>query len=422
MIGNDRLFEIYRQPYARFVYGQRFNAPQDNYEYFRQKASPYGGAGGGGFIAGILPGVLTVDGVPAARQIELRIRSHNRRVIATTWSDPNSGTYRFDDLNPSQEYDLIARDHNRVYSDIIIPALKPWPYAVSLSEPLRNFYHKTIVFESEIIGGAPPYTLSEYIPDEGFNLSIDNQKLVIEGEITSNTNEVLTFTIRDSDSHESTFSTIISDDPYWTSTISLLPMTGPDGSTVVEDVFPRHTWTVRGGARISDNETPLFGQSSLYLNGTNAYLRNDAIASELANLNTFTVEVWVLKRGPGSERGYIMAFNTSSGGNTILIGDGTVNYDSDAYSFDELPIDNKWHHFALSVEGGIFRVFVDGMMVHETSHSVRINSSDRFSLGQEYDNNNPTNFLEGNLGYFRATKAARYTQSFIPPEAPFPGF
>lgn len=376
--------------------------------------------GGDGYISGQLPGIVSVDGSPAARRVE--VRSRETGVLhSTTWSSPIDGTYRIMSLDPQREFDVIARDHNRVYSDVIIPAVKPWPYDITI-KGLKDFYRESIYVESEITGGVPPYTLTVISPIEGIDVSLNDRTLKIEGELPEREAQSLTFTLRGSDSEESVFSTIIGGDPYWDSTVSLLPMTGPADSTVFEDARSHNTWLVRGDAHISNIEPLLFEQNTASFNGVDAYLRNDTVATELAGLDTFTIEVWILKRGRGSERAYFMSFNTSTGGNTILLGDGNNTYGANNYSMDEIPLDGKWHHYALSVNRGTFRVFLDGNMLHEISHPIRINSTDRFSLGQEYDNNNPTNFLEGNLGYFRATKVARYTQNFIPPEAPFPGF
>lgn len=80
-----------------------------------------------GYIAGEPPdGIVTVEGAPAVRSLECRHRQ-SRRVMQLTMSNPD-GTYRFDNLDPLEEYDIIGRDFNREFSDVIIPAVKPVPY------------------------------------------------------------------------------------------------------------------------------------------------------------------------------------------------------------------------------------------------------------------------------------------------------
>lgn len=82
---------------------------------------------GGGYIAGEAPdGLVTVNSVAGARRIEVRHR-RSRIVLATTFSASN-GTYRFDGLNPAEEFDVIGRDWSRTYGDFIAYAIKPKPY------------------------------------------------------------------------------------------------------------------------------------------------------------------------------------------------------------------------------------------------------------------------------------------------------
>ena len=82
---------------------------------------------GAGYISGALPdGVVTVGGAPAAREVECRHR-RSRTVMAVVFSRAD-GTYRFDNLDPKEEYDIIGRDYLREYSDVVVPAVKPIPY------------------------------------------------------------------------------------------------------------------------------------------------------------------------------------------------------------------------------------------------------------------------------------------------------
>lgn len=81
---------------------------------------------GAGYIAGESPGLVTVNDVPSAREVEIRHR-RTRIIVATTFSAPD-GTYRIDNLNPDQEFDVIARDWSGTYNDVIVSRVKPQPY------------------------------------------------------------------------------------------------------------------------------------------------------------------------------------------------------------------------------------------------------------------------------------------------------
>ncbi len=96
----------------------------------RHLPAPWAWAASGprGYIAGELPdGLVTVGGAPAAREVECRHRL-SRTPIARVFSKAD-GTYRFDNLPLGEEYDVIGRDHLRVYGDVIAYAIEPEPYA-----------------------------------------------------------------------------------------------------------------------------------------------------------------------------------------------------------------------------------------------------------------------------------------------------
>lgn len=108
---------------------------------------------GRGYIAGILPGIVTVNGVPSGRSVEARHRT-TRRVIETAFSAPD-GSYRFDGLDPAQEFDIIGRDWSGTYNDVIVSRVRPCPYAVQSATGTftANDAAKTLDGAIEIAGG-----------------------------------------------------------------------------------------------------------------------------------------------------------------------------------------------------------------------------------------------------------------------------
>lgn len=87
------------------------------------KGSPLPSLAGNGYIAGVAPGVLTVNGAPASREIEVRDRS-TRAIVFVGFCNPD-GTYRVNGLNPARKYDVIARDWQGVYNDVIRSNITP---------------------------------------------------------------------------------------------------------------------------------------------------------------------------------------------------------------------------------------------------------------------------------------------------------
>lgn len=80
-----------------------------------------------GYIAGEVPdGLVTVNSVPGSREVLLFHRL-TRQIIDYTWSASN-GTYRFNDLPVDEEFDVVARDYQRAWGDVIAYAIKPLPY------------------------------------------------------------------------------------------------------------------------------------------------------------------------------------------------------------------------------------------------------------------------------------------------------
>lgn len=96
-------------------------------------ASIHGAGGalgrGNGHIAGVAPGLLTVDGAPARRPILLFFRQGlGLQPIAQSFSRAD-GTYQFAYLDESAAFTLVALDseriHNAVVADLIVPVAMP---------------------------------------------------------------------------------------------------------------------------------------------------------------------------------------------------------------------------------------------------------------------------------------------------------
>lgn len=79
--------------------------------------------GGAGRIAGTVMFDSTPD-YPVWRRVRLFDRRDNR-LVRETWSDPITGAYRFDDINPARLYVVIAYDHTGVYNAEIRDSITP---------------------------------------------------------------------------------------------------------------------------------------------------------------------------------------------------------------------------------------------------------------------------------------------------------
>lgn len=81
--------------------------------------------GGGGRIAGTVKNTGTPD-FPVWRRVRLFLR-RDGRLVREVWSDPVTGAYGFDYLNPAYSYTVIAHDHTGQYNAEISDDITPEP-------------------------------------------------------------------------------------------------------------------------------------------------------------------------------------------------------------------------------------------------------------------------------------------------------
>ncbi len=79
--------------------------------------------GGSGRIAGSVKVDSNPD-YPVWRRVRLFDQRDNR-LVAETWSDPVTGAYSFDYINPDRLYVVVSYDHTGVYNAEILDALAP---------------------------------------------------------------------------------------------------------------------------------------------------------------------------------------------------------------------------------------------------------------------------------------------------------
>lgn len=78
---------------------------------------------GVGYISGQGAGLVTVNGVPSARWVEIRHR--RSRLLLWVQFANSDGTYKFINLDPNEKFDVVARDYNNVYNDVIRSNITP---------------------------------------------------------------------------------------------------------------------------------------------------------------------------------------------------------------------------------------------------------------------------------------------------------
>lgn len=81
--------------------------------------------GGAGRIAGTVKNAGTPN-FPVWRRVRLLCR-RDCRLVREVWSDPVTGAYSFDYINPAYTYTVIAHDHTGQYNAEISDDITPEP-------------------------------------------------------------------------------------------------------------------------------------------------------------------------------------------------------------------------------------------------------------------------------------------------------
>lgn len=114
---------------------------------------------GSGFVAGAPPGLVTVSGAPARRQVLVFERA-SRICVGQAWSATN-GTYRIDNLSPTSIFDVFARDYTNTWEDVIVSRVVPVRYTLTSAGAFgTNDSTNTLTGTIAITGGVPPLTVS----------------------------------------------------------------------------------------------------------------------------------------------------------------------------------------------------------------------------------------------------------------------
>ena len=208
----------------------------------------------------------------------------------------------------------------------------------------------------------------------------------------------------------------------------------PFDSDVNDDSSHSHTVTASGSATISSTQAK-FGGNSLSLNGTSQYLTvpNDSLFN--FGSEDFTIEMWiymtsnagtnaedrhalVARRASSSNRSFHVGIQSDGGMQKLQFShstNGTNGYQENYYTDLQL---NTWTHIAIVRSGSKVYAFVDGIKNREehdiSTHTIYAGTSD-LTIGYRGES---SQYFPGYIDDLRISKGvARYTKSFIPPNA-----
>ena len=178
--------------------------------------------------------------------------------------------------------------------------------------------------------------------------------------------------------------------------------------------------------------TPLSNTGSIYLGGTQSYLKTSTATPITTTANTFTIEGWL----------YPTALPTTGSSIPSLIGDMSPTANTTYWSFGQLnnnglsfywndgagksalsPVSKivlySWNHIAMVANNNVISMYVNGTkqtLTGNTTLTNRTNTNSLITLGQS---NNGSSVMQGYVSNFRITSnTALYNNNFTIPTAP----
>ncbi|MGD8499817.1 MAG: LamG domain-containing protein [Phycisphaerales bacterium] len=143
---------------------------------------------------------------------------------------------------------------------------------------------------------------------------------------------------------------------------------------------------------------------ALELSG-NDFVRMDSVADDIPS-NDMSMGAWVKFTSAGEEG--ILCVNTGGGGNVILMehdGPQIGMWESSYEVWSGVALDDgEWHHVMYTRSGSVGSLYTDGVLRGTHTAEFTLSSSDRWSIGQEWDSGGPSEFLVGTVDDARVYK------------------
>ena len=204
-------------------------------------------------------------------------------------------------------------------------------------------------------------------------------------------------------------------DSHYANVSLLLNGNGANGTVIFTDssATPK-TVTPYGNAQISTTQSKYDG-ASMYFDGSGDYLLIPNSADLSFGVGDFTIEAYV---NVADLSGYKVVFGGSVPGevsfyianNQLELGNwGIAGIAGSGYNFITA---NAWHHIAVSRNGDIIRLFIDGSNVAEVTFTQSVNYSGELCVGADTAR---ASLMNGYIDDLRITKGiGRYSSNFIP--------
>ena len=168
-----------------------------------------------------------------------------------------------------------------------------------------------------------------------------------------------------------------------------------------------------------------FLPNSMYLNGTSAYLTADWVSALVVNNVTFSMEGWFFQETVQAGINVAFGFHDSAGNNRFVVCNdyifGNTGNTINESSFPEKLFNlGAWTYVMAVHDNGIITVFKNGSpLASYAGQTTNIASTDKFSIGQDWDAGSPSDFFKGNVNDVRISLGARQPVGFFRIEKQF---
>ncbi|RLI63482.1 MAG: hypothetical protein DRO67_05645 [Candidatus Asgardarchaeum californiense] len=173
-----------------------------------------------------------------------------------------------------------------------------------------------------------------------------------------------------------------------------------------------------------------FGGGSGYFNGSSAYLSVPDSDNFDFGSSDFTIDLWVRISNISSNNPLVSQTDNASSNISFRLFYASNNvlrfgYSTDGTNLVEnnrtwIPTANIWHHVAVTRNGTVGKIFVDGTQIGANIDFTGItlyNSSSDLKIGNDWPGNN---YFGGFMDEIRLSNGiARWTSNFTPPTEPY---
>jgi hypothetical protein len=152
-------------------------------------------------------------------------------------------------------------------------------------------------------------------------------------------------------------------------------------------------------------QPPYGSDQAVLFDGSEDWLRADAVSDAVAARNSFSMSAWVRPGSDGLEKQTVMGFYSDNGANLNII-----TYRRSAQAFYYFDDDNgetladftsapdEWHHVAATVsDDGDGRLYVNGREAASFTTTVHPEENGRFAIAMDWDDDSKSDFWDGEI-------------------------